>query len=124
MNLKDKKCHSTLSVADTFSRNTDNDVQELIRVSITIDIINISYFIRDPNDEVCVLMTYEDEPCYMSLKSQEINTAINWIGRLKGVELEDHDINKIINNLYYYVLIADGDAEFIDDTFQSLGVEI
>ena len=107
---------------DTLPRNTENDAQELIRHNITNTMIQTSEFARDANDEVCILMFATDTPYYIPLYSREISAVIHWIGLIYGVKLEVNDINKVIGDLQHYIVVESGNAEFMEETFQSMGV--
>ena len=104
------------------SHLTNNDAKELILTNITNDIIQVSKFASDINDEVYALMAYCDIPDYVALDSMEFVTAIYWIGLLKGVELDAQDIEKIIDNLNYHVLVNGGSADFIDEDLELMEV--
>lgn len=106
---------SYLKAVDTLSPDAENDAQELIRHNITNDIINISDFAHDIDNEVYVLMTNGDTPYHLALDSGHFNIAIYWAGLFKGVRLDEHDIEKVVDNLKYYVVVNGGPAEFIDD---------
>lgn len=101
------------SVAESISQRSDNDFQALILANITSDIIRASVFARDENDEVYALVVYYDEADWATIYSREFETSIYWFGRLKGVSLDAGDIEIIIDNLRYYVVVSDNYDEFI-----------
>jgi len=111
-----------LNTSESYSDSTVNDAKELIHTKITKTMIHTSEFARDINDEVCVLMFTTDTPYYIPLYSRETSAVIYWIGLENGVKLEISDINKVIDDLQHYVVIDSGNAEFMEETFQSMGV--
>ena len=109
-------------LTESISKQTDNSAHALVLTSITSDIIQVSKFARDIDDEVCVLMFATDTPYYIPLYSREFSAIIYWIGLVNGVKLEVNDINKVIGDLQHYIVVESGNAEFMEETFQSMGV--
>ena len=122
MKFINEKIHASLCGPESSRHHTDHDIKELIRIKVTNTMIHTSEFARDIDDEVCVLMFATDTPYYLPLYSREISAVIHWIGLVNGVKLEVNDINKVIDDLQHYIVVECGNAEFMEETFQSMGV--
>ena len=122
MKFINKKTHASLCGPESSPHHTDNDIKELVQAKTTQTIIHTSEFARDANDEVCVLMSATDTPYYIPLYSRELSAVIYWLGLMYGVKLEVNDINKVIGDLQHHIVIESGKAEFMEETFQSMGV--
>ena len=88
------------------------DVPLLILTNIANDLIKIGDFAYDTEDEVFAVRDGIEAPDYSSIYSEEFCSAIYWVGLLKGVALDELEINEIADGIRKYVLANKEAAEF------------
>ena len=115
MKFFQKHPHVSLNPTEFSSQNTANHSEELIQNSIAETVLQVSSLSRDINDEINVVMMYCGNPDRIDIDSMEFVIALHFIGSLKGVVLEAHDIEEIIGNLKYYALLTVIPSDPIDE---------